>query len=127
MNRQQIDYENSCQSVPFSFSSQETVASTPVPAAAPAPAPVPVPVQINTAPVAVELAITPTPAPVAVAAEAELVMSTPTTPALDSETMVNDSGEEQAHSVSSSIQEKDPEVSSSGIVEESAKQEILAE
>lgn len=115
--------------MPFSFSSQETVASTPVPAAAPAPAPapVPVPVQINTAPVAVELAITPTPAPVAVAAEAELVMSTPTTPALDSETMVNDSGEEQAHSVSSSIQEKDPEVSSSGIVEESAKQEILAE
>ncbi|XP_077303796.1 pre-mRNA-processing factor 40 homolog A isoform X1 [Lithobates pipiens] len=109
-----------------SSSSQETVASTPAPAA-PAPAPAPAPVQINAASVAVEVASTPTPTPVVVAAEAELTMSTPTTPALDSETMVNDSGEEQAHSVSSSIQEKDPEVCSSGIVEESAKQEVLAD
>ncbi|XP_018429308.1 PREDICTED: pre-mRNA-processing factor 40 homolog A-like [Nanorana parkeri] len=92
-----------------------------------APAPAPAPIQMSTVPVAVEVTSTPTPAPVALAAEAELVMSTPTTPALDCETMVNDSGEEQAHSVSSSIQEKDPEVSSSGIVEEYAKQEVLVD
>ncbi|XP_040295341.1 pre-mRNA-processing factor 40 homolog A isoform X1 [Bufo bufo] len=63
--------------------------------------------------------------PVLIAAEPELVMSTPTTPAIDTENMVNDIVEEQAYSVSSSIQDKDLEVSSSGVVEELAKQDVL--
>lgn len=104
----------------FSRSAQETPASTPAVVAA-------APVQINAAPVVAEVISAPIAAPVAVVVEAEVAMSTPSTPALDSETLVNDSGEEQAHSVSSSIQEKDPEVSSSGIVEESSKQELLSE
>ncbi|KAM5151565.1 pre-mRNA-processing factor 40 homolog A isoform 2-T2 [Mantella aurantiaca] len=103
-----------------SNSTQEITPSTPA-----------APVQINATPVAVEAASTPipipAPSPMAVAAEAELAMSTPTTPALEPEPMVNDSGEEQAHSVSSSIQEKDPEVSSSGLVEESSRQEVITD
>ncbi|XP_075685405.1 pre-mRNA-processing factor 40 homolog A isoform X2 [Rhinoderma darwinii] len=65
--------------------------------------------------------------PVLIAAEPELAMSmpTPTTPAIDTENMVNDFVEDQAHSVSSSIQEKDQEVSSSIVVEELSKQEVL--
>lgn len=63
--------------------------------------------------------------PISIAAEPELVMSTPTTPAIDTENMVSDPVEEQAYSVSSSIQEKDYEVSSSGVVEEFIKQEIF--
>ncbi|XP_072274257.1 pre-mRNA-processing factor 40 homolog A isoform X4 [Pyxicephalus adspersus] len=102
---------------------EESSSTQEIPASAPAAAPI----QISTTPVAAEATSTPTPTPIAVAAEAELALSTPTTPALESEAMVNDSGEEQAHSVSSSIQEKDPEVSSSGIVEESVKQEVIAD
>lgn len=105
--------------VPFSRSAQETPASTPAVVAAP--------VQINAAPDVAEVTSAPIAAPVAVVVESEFATSAPSTPALDSEALVNDSGEEQAHSVSSSIQEKDPEVSSSGIVEESSKQELLAE
>ncbi|KAM9306006.1 pre-mRNA-processing factor 40 homolog A [Gastrophryne carolinensis] len=96
--------------------SQEAVISTPVSA----------PAQVIAAPAAVEAISTPIPAPI-VAAEAELATSTPTTPAIDSEPIVNDSVEEQPPSVSSSTQEKDPEVSSSGIIEESAKQEVPAD
>ncbi|XP_073401731.1 pre-mRNA-processing factor 40 homolog A isoform X1 [Dendrobates tinctorius] len=63
--------------------------------------------------------------PVSIIAEPEIVMSTPTTPAIDTENMVNDSVEEMAYSVSSSFQEKDHEVSSSGFIEEFSKQEVL--
>ncbi|XP_068101874.1 pre-mRNA-processing factor 40 homolog A [Hyperolius riggenbachi] len=93
----------------------------------PMPATPAVPPQIIAVPAVVEPVGTPTSTPMAAVAESEFAMSAPTTPALDPEPMVNDSGEEQACSVSSSIQEKDPEVSSSGIVEESAKQEVLAD
>ncbi|KAM3917565.1 pre-mRNA-processing factor 40 homolog A [Leptodactylus fuscus] len=63
--------------------------------------------------------------PISLATEPELVMSTPSTPAIEPENMVNDTVEEQTHSVSSSIQEKDHEVSSSGVLEELPKQEVL--
>lgn len=63
--------------------------------------------------------------PILIAAEPELVMSAHTTPAIETESMISDTIEEQAYSVSSSIQEKDHEVSSSGVVEEFIKQEVL--
>ncbi|XP_063789597.1 pre-mRNA-processing factor 40 homolog A isoform X1 [Pseudophryne corroboree] len=85
----------------------------------------PVAAPVHSAPVAEMISI-PTPIPISIAAEPEL-MSTPTTPAIDFENMVNDSGEEQIHSVSSSIQDKDPEVSSSGVMEDSSKQDVLAD
>ncbi|XP_069838820.1 pre-mRNA-processing factor 40 homolog A isoform X1 [Dendropsophus ebraccatus] len=74
-------------------------------------------------PQAAEVVSTTTP----LAVEPEMVMSTPTTPAIEAETMVNDAVEEQAYAVTSSIQEKDLEVSSSGVIEELPKQEILPE
>ncbi|CAJ0945474.1 unnamed protein product, partial [Ranitomeya imitator] len=63
--------------------------------------------------------------PVSIIAEPDIVMSTPTTPAIEIENMVHDSVEELAYSVSSSIQEKDHEVGSSGFIEEFSKQEVL--
>ncbi|KAG9471793.1 hypothetical protein GDO78_022748 [Eleutherodactylus coqui] len=92
-----------------SGSVQDPVASTAMP-----------PVHI---PQAAEVVSTTT--PVTIVAEPELIMSTPSTPAIEPESMVNDSVEEQAHSVSSSIQEKDYEVSSSGVVEELSKQDVF--
>ncbi|XP_071978596.1 pre-mRNA-processing factor 40 homolog A isoform X2 [Engystomops pustulosus] len=77
------------------------------------------PVQTTTP--AAEAVSTTTPVPMA--AEPELAM--PTTPAMESETMLNDCVEEQPHSVASSIHEKEYEVSSSGAVEEMAKLEVL--
>ncbi|KAM4024465.1 pre-mRNA-processing factor 40 homolog A isoform 2-T2 [Anomaloglossus baeobatrachus] len=64
--------------------------------------------------------------PVSIIAEPEIVMSTPSTPAIDTENMVNDSVEEPVHSISMSIQEKEHEVvSSSGFLEEYSKPELL--
>ncbi|CAH2305533.1 pre-mRNA-processing factor 40 homolog A [Pelobates cultripes] len=83
----------------------------------------PVPIQSALASAPVEINSTPVP----LAAEPEIAVSAPTTPAIDTETMVADSGEDQVMSVTPSILEKDAEVSSSGMVDDSSKQEAAVE
>ncbi|XP_053554281.1 pre-mRNA-processing factor 40 homolog A [Bombina bombina] len=56
-----------------------------------------------------------------VIAEPEVPVAAPVTTAVELENQIAESAEEQSHAVTSSIQEKDAEVSSSGVVEEVAK------
>ncbi|XP_053327677.1 pre-mRNA-processing factor 40 homolog A isoform X2 [Spea bombifrons] len=65
--------------------------------------------------------------PVPLATELEPIASAPATPAIDTENTLTDSTEEQALSITSSIQEKEVEVGSSVMIDETSQQEPIVE
>uniref|UniRef100_A0A8C5PPC0 Pre-mRNA-processing factor 40 homolog B n=1 Tax=Leptobrachium leishanense TaxID=445787 RepID=A0A8C5PPC0_9ANUR len=83
----------------------------------------PMPLQTALAMAPVEVNNTPVP----LAAEPEIAVSAPAAPAIDSEHVVMDSVEDQAPSLTPSIQEKEAEVSSSSMVDDTPQQPLVLE
>ncbi|KAM4626300.1 pre-mRNA-processing factor 40 homolog A isoform 2-T2 [Discoglossus pictus] len=65
--------------------------------------------------------------PPTVAAEPEITQAAHTAPAVESENMIADSVEEQSQFITSSVQEKEAEVSSSGVVDDVSKQDAVVD